>query len=67
MIGKGYSIKTAQMEMNMIAEGYYAVQSLSIVKDEFKVDMPILECVYSILYKNARPRKTIQDLTEVLD
>jgi len=67
MIGKGYSIKTAQMEMNMIAEGYYAVQSLSIVKDEFKVDMPILECVYSILYQNARPRKTIQDLTEVLD
>jgi glycerol-3-phosphate dehydrogenase (NAD(P)+) len=67
MIGKGYSIKTAQMEMNMIAEGYYAVKSLSIVKDEFKVDMPILECVYSILYQNARPRKTIQDLTEVLD
>jgi len=67
MIGKGYSIKTAQMEMNMIAEGYYAVKSLSIVKDEFNVDMPILECVYSILYQNARPRKTIQDLTEVLD
>jgi glycerol-3-phosphate dehydrogenase (NAD(P)+) len=67
MIGKGYSVKTAQMEMNMIAEGYYAVKSLSIVKDEFKVDMPILECVYSILYKNARPRNTIQDLTELLD
>ena len=49
MIGKGYSIKTAQMEMNMIAEGYYAVNSLSKVKKEFNVDMPILECVYSIL------------------
>jgi glycerol-3-phosphate dehydrogenase (NAD(P)+) len=67
MIGKGYSVRAAQLEMNMIAEGYYAVKSLSIVKDEFKIEMPILECVYSILYQNARPRKTIQDLTDVLD
>jgi len=67
MIGKGYSLKTAQMEMNMIAEGYYAVNSLAKVKDEFKVEMPILECVYSILYENASARKKIKALTEILD
>ena len=67
MIGKGYSLKTAQMEMNMIAEGYYAVNSLAKVKDEFKVEMPILECVYSILYENASARKKIKELTEILD
>ena len=67
MIGKGYSLKTAQMEMNMIAEGYYAVKSLSKVKKEFNVDMPILDCVYAILYENASPRKNINALTEILD
>lgn len=67
MIGKGYSLKTAQMEMNMIAEGYYAVKSLSKVKKEFNVDMPILDCVYAILYENASPRKKINALTEILD
>ena len=55
------------MEMNMIAEGYYAVKSLAKVKGEFKVEMPILECVYSILYENAPPRKKIKALTEILD
>ena len=66
MIGKGYSLKTAQMEMNMVAEGYYAVKSLSKVKKEFNVDMPILDCVYAILYENASPRKKIYALTEIL-
>lgn len=67
MIGKGYSVKTAQLEMNMIAEGYYAVRSLIKLKEEFNVDMPILECVHSILYQNASPKKETHRLTEKLD
>jgi len=67
MIGKGYSVKTAQMEMNMIAEGYYAVKSLKKLKDEFDVDMPILNCVYQILYENRSAKTEINALTEKLD
>ena len=67
MIGKGYSVKTAQLEMNMIAEGYYAVNSLAQVKKEFKVSMPILESVYAILYANASPKKEMKRLTDCLD
>ena len=67
MIGKGYSVKTAQLEMNMIAEGYYAVNSLIKVKKEFQVSMPILESVYAILYENAAPKKEMKKLTDFLD
>ena len=67
MIGKGYSVRTAQLEMNMIAEGFYAVNSLAKVKKEFKVSMPILESVYAILYANASPKKEMKRLTDCLD
>jgi len=67
MIGKGYSVKTAQMEMNMIAEGYYAVNSLMKLKEEFDVEMPILNCVYQILYNNRSAKSEIKALTEKLD
>jgi glycerol-3-phosphate dehydrogenase (NAD(P)+) len=55
MIGKGYTVKSAQLEMNMIAEGYYAVNCLHQVNRQYNVDMPICEAVYAILYKKARP------------
>jgi glycerol-3-phosphate dehydrogenase (NAD(P)+) len=67
MIGKGYSVKTAQLEMNMIAEGYYAVKSLHEIKQEFDVEMPILETVYSILYERKAPKKELKSLTDQLD
>lgn len=55
MIGKGYSIKSAQLEMNMIAEGYFATRCLHVMNLENQVDMPILEAVYNILYRNFSP------------
>jgi glycerol-3-phosphate dehydrogenase (NAD(P)+) len=66
MIGKGYSVKTAQLEMNMIAEGYYATNSLVEVNKKFDVDMPILNAVYRILYGGISPVIEMKILAEKL-
>lgn len=66
MIGKGYSVKTAQLEMNMIAEGYYAVACIHEMNKTFNVNMPITEAVYHILYDKISPALEIKLLTEKL-
>jgi len=66
MIGKGYSVRTAQLEMHMIAEGYYAAKSIKEINEEFRVNMPIAEAVYNILYENISPAIEIRLLTEHL-
>jgi glycerol-3-phosphate dehydrogenase (NAD(P)+) len=66
MIGKGYSVKSAQLEMNMIAEGYYATNSLTEMNKKFEVDMPILAAVYRILYGGISPVIEMKLLAEKL-
>ncbi|HLO58239.1 MAG TPA: NAD(P)H-dependent glycerol-3-phosphate dehydrogenase [Bacteroidales bacterium] len=66
MIGKGYSVKSAQLEMNMIAEGYYAVACIREMNKEFGVNMPITDAVYHILYDKVSPALEIKLLTEKL-
>lgn len=66
MIGKGYSVKTAQMEMDMIAEGYYAVKSVMEINKKFQVEMPIVEAVYNIIYEKISPVIEMRILTEKL-
>jgi glycerol-3-phosphate dehydrogenase (NAD(P)+) len=66
MIGKGYSVKNAILEMNMIAEGYFATRSIYEINQTYNVSMPISEMVYKILYENAPAKKEMVKLTEKL-
>jgi glycerol-3-phosphate dehydrogenase (NAD(P)+) len=66
MLGKGYSVKQAQLEMNMIAEGYYAVKCVYEINKTYKVHMPITNAVYNIVYQNHDVRKEIKELSNLL-
>ena len=66
MIGKGYSVASAQIEMSMVAEGYYAADCIHQINKRFGVDMPIAEAVYAILYQQALPAETLQNMTQKL-
>lgn len=67
MIGKGYTVKSAQMEMSMIAEGYYATKSAYKIKEENGAKTPIITAVYNILYDNKNPKKEFEKLIEKLN
>jgi glycerol-3-phosphate dehydrogenase (NAD(P)+) len=64
MVGKGYSVKSAQLEMNMIAEGYYAVKCIHQLNKKLKVKMPVTAAVYNILYEKKSAAKEMKMLTE---
>ena len=71
MIGKGYTVKSAMMEMNMVAEGYYAVKSAhQLILDkgkDAKKSFPIIHSVYQILYEQKNPKLTFKNLSDRLD
>jgi glycerol-3-phosphate dehydrogenase (NAD(P)+) len=67
MIGKGYTVKSAQMEMSMVAEGYYAVKSAYTLNQEYKAKTPIIDAVYQILYEGKNAKNIFSKLTEKLD
>ncbi|HEY0897763.1 MAG TPA: NAD(P)H-dependent glycerol-3-phosphate dehydrogenase, partial [Sphingobacteriaceae bacterium] len=66
MIGKGYTVKSAQLEMNMIAEGYYAVNCLHQINKQYKVHMPICRAVYAVLYEKHSPQIEMKLLADEL-
>ncbi|MQY79508.1 MAG: glycerol-3-phosphate dehydrogenase [Bacteroidetes bacterium] len=66
MIGKGYSVKSAILEMNMVAEGYYATKCITDMNKTYKLNLPITEAAYNILYENISPAVEIKLLSENL-
>ncbi|MDR1056233.1 MAG: NAD(P)H-dependent glycerol-3-phosphate dehydrogenase [Prevotellaceae bacterium] len=66
MIGKGYSVSAVQVEMNMVAEGYYATKCMHEINKKHNIAMPIADTVYRILYEDSPVKEEIQKLTEIL-
>jgi len=66
MIGKGYSVKAAQLEMSMVAEGYNASKCMYLINKNIEAEMPIAEAVYKILWQNESPLSAFKAIEEVL-
>lgn len=66
MLGKGYSVKSAQMEMNMVAEGYYAAKTMMNIKGQFAISLPILESVHRIIFEKMNAKTEIDKLVIAL-
>lgn len=66
MIGKGYSVKSAQLEMKMIAEGYYATKTVYELNQALNIKMPIMDAMYNIIYRNQPAKFEIEKLSEKL-
>lgn len=62
IIGKGYSVSTARMEMEQTAEGYYGTKCIKEINKKYGIDMPILDAVYDILYRHANAERSIRAL-----
>ena len=67
MIGKGYTVKSAMLELGMVAEGYYATKSAYNLNEKNGAKVPIIDSVYDILYFGKEPKKVFEKLTHKLN
>ena len=67
MLGKGYSVKSAQLEMNMVAEGYYAVKTVHEMNTTLNVEMPLADFVYEVVYNGKRAKTVVENLLNALN
>ena len=66
MIGKGYSVRAAELEMNMVAEGYNASKCIIAVNEQLKIDLPIITAIYEILWHGSNPAEAFKSLEKLL-
>jgi glycerol-3-phosphate dehydrogenase (NAD(P)+) len=66
MIGKGYSVKAAQLELGMVAEGYNASKCIHITNATFKVNIPIADIIYQILWEHLSPAEGFETIEKLL-
>jgi glycerol-3-phosphate dehydrogenase (NAD(P)+) len=62
MLGREYSVSSAQMEMKMIAEGYYSAKQIYLLNQKLHADMPVMQAVYNIIYENTEVKSTFAAL-----
>ena len=67
MIGKGYTVKSAMLEMSMVAEGYYATKSAYKINQKNGAKTPIIDTVYAILYEQKDAKREFLKLTDLID
>ena len=66
MIGKGYTVQSAQLEMNMVAEGYYAARCIYNINKKIRADIPVAETIYRILWDRQRAGEGFEQVEQVL-
>jgi glycerol-3-phosphate dehydrogenase (NAD(P)+) len=66
MIGKGYSVRAAQLELNMVAEGYNASKCITAINENLKIELPIINAIYEILWKDASPEEAFKSIEKIL-
>jgi len=66
MIGKGYSVRTAQLELGMVAEGYNASKCVHLKNNELKVNIPIADIIYKTLWENLSPAGGFEEIEKLL-
>ncbi|HIZ87032.1 MAG TPA: NAD(P)H-dependent glycerol-3-phosphate dehydrogenase [Candidatus Coprenecus pullistercoris] len=66
MLGKGYSVQTAMLEMSQVAEGYYVTKAIHEINARYGVEMPIADAVYSVLYEQKSPVRVMHRLEDRL-
>ena len=67
MIGKGYTVKSAMMEMSMVAEGYYATKSTHEINEKNGAKTPIIDAVFNVLYNGKEAKDQFEKLTHKLN
>jgi glycerol-3-phosphate dehydrogenase (NAD(P)+) len=66
MVGRGYSIRAAQLELGMVAEGYHAIKALHQIREKLQLKLPIAETMYSVMYENAAVKSSVSALRKIL-
>jgi glycerol-3-phosphate dehydrogenase (NAD(P)+) len=66
MIGKGYTVKATILEMNMVAEGYYAARGMQAVAAQYGISLPIATILYNILWEGLSPTEGFSRIEKML-